>query len=249
MDKKPRIGKDSSHWKGGKLTTKCKQCGNEFEVYQKILDKGCGKFCCKKCYSNWQSENCIGANSNNWKGLNRTVKCAYCGQEFITSSERIKIGKGKFCSNKCYGKWRSKTIKGEKHPNWKGGNVSRICNKCGNEFSVSRTKIKVGRGKFCSKECYWESLIDTNISDEERELSRDYPEYREWRKRVFKRDKYTCQYCKKYGGELNAHHIIAFSKDSSLRVDISNGITLCRQCHINEHIKQKKSEQLDLFNA
>lgn len=76
--------------------------------------------------------------------------------------------------------------------------------------------------------------------------------YRIWRESVFKRDDYTCIWCNKKGGKLNADHIIPFYKivekiqfqhgvenlfENSLKDvllwDLSNGRTLCIQCHKN----------------
>jgi 5-methylcytosine-specific restriction endonuclease McrA len=62
--------------------------------------------------------------------------------------------------------------------------------------------------------------------------------YQDWRQKVYERDKYTCQYCgDNSGGNLNAHHLKNFHDYPQLRFVISNGITLCKTCHINEHIK------------
>ena len=55
--------------------------------------------------------------------------------------------------------------------------------------------------------------------------------YNEWRKAVFERDDYTCQSCGQHGGILNAHHIKPFSQYPNDRLDINNGITLCKECH------------------
>lgn len=56
-------------------------------------------------------------------------------------------------------------------------------------------------------------------------------EYRQWRTAVYERDNYTCQCCGKRGGKLNAHHINQFADHPELRYDVSNGITLCTECH------------------
>lgn len=64
---------------------------------------------------------------------------------------------------------------------------------------------------------------------------RGAPKYKEWRTSVFERDNYTCQHCGQKGGELNAHHIKHFAKYKKLRYEISNGLTLCIECHRKEH--------------
>jgi len=60
-------------------------------------------------------------------------------------------------------------------------------------------------------------------------------EYKEWRKSVFERDKFTCQQCHQKGGELNAHHIKTFKDNPESRYDIGNGTTLCVGCHRSLH--------------
>ena len=66
-------------------------------------------------------------------------------------------------------------------------------------------------------------------------INRNYPEYIQWRNEVFIRDSFTCQVCGKYGSTLNAHHIESFRDNTELRTALSNGITLCEECHKDFH--------------
>ena len=69
----------------------------------------------------------------------------------------------------------------------------------------------------------------------EKERIRNSKEYADWRNAVFERDDYICQKCGQRGGELNAHHIKLYADYPDLRLDLNNGITFCKECHIEEH--------------
>lgn len=56
-------------------------------------------------------------------------------------------------------------------------------------------------------------------------------EHKVWRDKVFERDDYTCQECNMRGCYLEAHHIKSFAHFPELRYEVSNGQTLCRDCH------------------
>lgn len=58
-----------------------------------------------------------------------------------------------------------------------------------------------------------------------------------WREASFERDDYTCQKCDKRGIFLEVHHILNFAEYPDLRFVVSNGITLCKECHIKFHNK------------
>jgi len=55
--------------------------------------------------------------------------------------------------------------------------------------------------------------------------------YQKWRTAVFIRDNHTCVLCFKRGGTLNADHIKRFCDYPELRLEVSNGRTLCVPCH------------------
>ena len=74
------------------------------------------------------------------------------------------------------------------------------------------------------------------ITDEERELGRLLEGYGVWRREVYERDNYTCQICgSNQGGTLVAHHKDGYHWCKKRRVDVSNGITLCENCHDEFH--------------
>jgi hypothetical protein len=89
----------------------------------------------------------------------------------------------------------------------------------------------------CKKDLDWQFKHPRayRYPTDEAMMVRNSNEYKAWRDAVFERDDYTCQYCKKRGGKLNAHHIKRFSKFPELRMELTNGITLCSDCHHAVH--------------
>jgi len=75
---------------------------------------------------------------------------------------------------------------------------------------------------------------------------RQLQEYHDWRKTIFERDNYTCQFCEKRGFRLCADHIKMMSKilrENGIKSEwdaikceelwnIGNGRTLCDDCHL-----------------
>lgn len=60
-------------------------------------------------------------------------------------------------------------------------------------------------------------------------------DYRLWREAVFQRDNYTCRDCNCKGGDLHAHHVKTYAEHPELRYEVSNGETLCVECHRKRH--------------
>ena len=77
-------------------------------------------------------------------------------------------------------------------------------------------KKKYGRKKKRDKNCY------------------NSIRYKVWRKHVLGRDNKTCRYCGSIN-ELHVHHIKEWSKYPRLRYSVSNGMTLCINCHDKTH--------------
>ena len=69
---------------------------------------------------------------------------------------------------------------------------------------------------------------------------RDNEGYREWRKKVYRRDGWVCQTCGSRPKKIIAHHIKSFTDYPELRYNIDNGVTLCRSCHLSLHQTTRK---------
>jgi len=69
---------------------------------------------------------------------------------------------------------------------------------------------------------------------------------RSWRQKIFERDKFLCQMpgCNQQERFLNAHHIKKFIDYPELRLEINNGITLCKNCHNKTKKNEEKLENM-----
>jgi len=91
------------------------------------------------------------------------------------------------------------------------------------------------------KQCYLDKLKEIKkskpkIINSDARVTRNIYGYADWVYSVFERDNYTCQNCgeKKYG-DLNAHHLDGYNWCISRRIDVTNGVTLCTDCHKEFH--------------
>jgi 5-methylcytosine-specific restriction endonuclease McrA len=108
-----------------------------------------------------------------------------------------------------------------------------FCEWCGREFQRA---VPSSRQRFCSHSC--KGHVRTGpLSSGWRggkvplhKAIRNSGAYRTWRRAVLERDGHRCVQC---GATepLNADHIKPFATFPELRLDVSNGRTLCEPCH------------------
>lgn len=150
------------------------------------------------------------------------VTCFQCNIGFRKPKCHIERVTKVFCSRNCRDKEQTQF-------------TSKTCVICGELF-----KIRGNMKKYSS--CPKEKCRQANKSRENnpnwqggitkpRNAAMSSLKYKYWRMDVFMRDDYTCQFCGKRGGELNADHIESWASAPHLRYTLSNGRTLCLPCH------------------
>lgn len=157
------------------------------------------------------------------------------------------VAKAKFCSYKCKYIAQTKRTPGE-HGRWLGGVRTKLCVGCFKPFHWEEQRKPYStflKQKYCTLDCSREHQTEyvckgkdkpnwnggPQSPQAERASAYQTKEYKEWRKSVFERDNYTCQFCGYRGGDLNADHIKTWAEFPDLRYKVSNGRTLCVPCH------------------
>lgn len=97
---------------------------------------------------------------------------------------------------------------------------------------------------FLCKGCYHKLLLsgenhpnwNPSLTDEDRIVGRNYPEYKEFIKKVLVRDNYTCYRCGiESHNNAEVHHLDGYDWCVDKRTDETNGVCLCEKCHSNFH--------------
>lgn len=137
-------------------------------------------------------------------------QCTVCSKRIHVRPFRIKKGI-KYCSNTCKEKeftvW-NKGVRGIQH-------------------HTEETRRKIAEALSGEKNYAWQG----GLTPEDVKF-RCSVEYKLWRDKVYKRDNYTCLLCGcNKSGFLNADHIKPFNLYPELRLEVSNGRTLCIECH------------------
>ena len=161
-------------------------------------------------------------------------KCPICGREFYRSASRKSA---KYCSRRCAyrGLIRGAPLR---------------CAICGKEYYRPPSQIKWRGSNYCSYACKGKAMSFTQRGSNspswkggvstENHLLRASKRWKEWREAIFRRDNYICQDCGVRSGNGKAvflvpHHIKSFAQYPELRFEVSNGITVCEQCHKKRH--------------
>ena len=166
--------------------------------------------------------------------------CPQCGKEMSYTSKRYltkAIENNTVCKS-CY-------MKGKQNRLGKKGKLSeetrhkmsktRKGKKLSEEHCRNISEAKQGEknplyGKSHSEESRRKMSISSGGNGE---LDRKWPGMQTWVRHVKKRDR-CCQKCG-CTEDLHAHHIKPRSKFPQHALDVNNGITLCKECHIYEH--------------
>lgn len=180
---------------------------------------------------------------DNWKQGHRCPYCAGQGKlaiEFVAESFE-KYGYQLLTSTYINSDKRLKYICPYGHVHYMKWNNWRIGRRCPSCKGINHSKRTSGPGHY-----NWKG----GITPFNKEL-RNFITFIGWSAEVLKRDNYTCRECDNRGGNLAAHHIIRLSyirehfnlnsvEDAGkcdILYDISNGVTLCENCHKACHKK------------
>jgi hypothetical protein len=106
------------------------------------------------------------------------------------------------------------------------------------QIPSEETRKKLSESHKGSKHWNWQG----GISPENKRI-RQSREWKMWRKQVFERDNYTCCDCLKTNCYLEAHHIVPVRKDKKLLFTLTNGVSLCRPCHLKTMWKEEMYEE------
>lgn len=173
--------------------------------------------------------------------------CKTCGKKFHSPPSTIKRGYGIFCSRECvYKDFKTSRLKSGS-PSWKGGELKRVCIRCGKVFYVPTARVRIGYAKFCGNVCRYKYLRGKKHQSwkggETLWKYRDAAslKYKNWRNNIFKRDGHKCYLCKDKSTKghpvrLEAHHLKSWRNYQKLRYTLYNGITLCKECHLSNRV-------------
>jgi hypothetical protein len=156
----------------------------------------------------------------NYKPKRKCKACEICGDEFVGNRNETRCKKHKKCHIRMV----------ENHLN--GSGVVKQCAYCKKIVYIYKTLSD--KFKFCDRTCMTNWRREKALRGTKNRRRNDGYKYRNWKNKVFKRDNYRCVFC---GGKTDicAHHIVAWKDDEKLRYYLTNGLTVCHDCHLEIH--------------
>jgi 5-methylcytosine-specific restriction endonuclease McrA len=182
--------------------------------------------------------------------------CEACDKPIVGDMRPSRLGKRRFCSGRCSrsfeaGKPKVRAVRickkcglpGVKksrnyHPECSPYGTKGMLSACIDCGLVRRVYPDSGRSQVYCRKCSLKRKGGANNANWKGGITpvnmkiRASEEYKAWRLAVFNRDEYTCVWCGQVGGKLHADHIQPFSTHPDLRLELSNGRTLCIPCHM-----------------
>jgi hypothetical protein len=186
----------------------------------------------KECFGKLISIRQEGSGNSNYIGRIQKVECIVCGKEV-----KDRNGDKKFCSMECKSEWQRENLRGESNPFYGKHHTEENCR-------ASAERNSKGLCQTINR-----AIRHTN-------------KIKQWRQTVYERDDWTCAECGVRGGHLNAHHRESLSDliDQYIGIeeqyeidpfsvvhddyfyDVDNGVTYCKECHKEEHIRLREHE-------
>lgn len=243
-----RSGPNNSNWKGGSTEIKCAWCGKRIMVTPSLVGKTL--HCSKECGLKTVGMNHRGENNAHWRGGRKAFNERRNAKRRAATASAPKTENPKKPTKERHPKAlvpdrtckkcglpvlsRKWSYHPECRPNRRKYPSHFDCLDCGETKKVYPIKGVIqkrclacsSRRKTGSRNPNWRG----GISPENDRIRRSR-KYKSWRNRVFNRDSHTCVTCGKRGGTLHAHHIKPFAFYPKLRFRMSNGRTLCEECH------------------
>ncbi|MBG9599991.1 endonuclease [Bacillus mycoides] len=230
----------------------CTVCGENKLLEEFAKDKAKKDGCRNQC------KNCINLRKRKTPIIPKPKQghkhCAKCRREKQLSEFNIRSVNGRkrifsYCKE-CERKYNNNrydhtcTVCNKKYKS--GRKDSSHCKECHDKYMVKTYSIlhkldfngennpMYGRQRFGQENPNY----NPNKTDEEREKERLVEGYGIWRTKVYERDNYTCRCCGyDKGSILVAHHLDGWDWCKKKRLDVDNGVTLCKRCHKQFHDK------------
>lgn len=250
IEKIPRYLSERTRWK-----CTC-DCGTTAEVLGQNLRNGSSKSC--GCLCVLPEEKYLGKTFNRLTVINRAEDqnlCAMmncvctCGNYTKVAYSNLVSGSVKSCGCITYSEYQPRTVVSKPRPTVLGGTFGKltvlekiglrgknmywlcVC-ECGNTTEANTSELKRNIRTSCG--CNHHRIGKDNPNYTGNIDKRNNIDYYQWRLGVLLRDNYTCLCCG-VRSNLHAHHLMPFTRFKEYRLLEINGVTLCRNCHIEFH--------------